>query len=657
MNWTIGKKIWAGLLSLLALLLMSNMVALMQVGTVHVAMAHVTEEGLPVKDAIHAIIEGVSESALATRGYLLTGESQYLETRSRAWKDEVNPAVSQLAELGRKFTLDLINGRVGELKDRLSAFQQAQEETVAIAHTEKDQPARTIWDKEVEPKLSSAFDSVARLVALDQAKGRGTVSHTVGQTGFLIKELVDYSDRFTTHGREEHRRQVQKIVMDLMATIRRLNAAELGGGYEVTTALANISNNISLVVPLVDRIFEIRGRETWNMSQYTYNTKIIPARKAVLDTLAEIEHADELMMMESVGNLEGAISNLQFIETLLIVVGIVAGLLIAFITSRNINTLLSGVAGSLGDSSRQVQTASAQMASAGQSLSQASSEQASSLEEVSSTVEELASMSRQNAEHAKAATEIVETTRSAASSGQSGMKQMTVAMESISESSRKIQSIIKIIDEIAFQTNLLALNAAVEAARAGEHGRGFAVVAGEVRSLAQRSAAAAKDTARLIEDNLSAVGNGVKLAEATGSGFSEIVENINKVTTLVREIATASQEQASGIDQINTAVVQLNSVTQNSAANSEETASTAEELSAQANLLAELVSDLLMHVNGGAAVMQYQAAQATARAAATKAVAKTGANGEAGGNGVAHPEIKFGQKTPVQFGGSDFREF
>jgi methyl-accepting chemotaxis protein len=207
-------------------------------------------------------------------------------------------------------------------------------------------------------------------------------------------------------------------------------------------------------------------------------------------------------------------------------------------------------------------------------------------------------MAKQNATHSSSAAQIVEATREAATQGMESVDSVIDAMGSISESGRKIQNIIQVINEIAFQTNLLALNAAVEAARAGEHGRGFAVVASEVRALAQRSSVAAKDTTELIDENLKVITSGVKLANDSGTGFREIVDNINRVASLVREISTASQEQASGVDQVNMAVVQLNATTQVSAANSEETAASSEELAAQANALTEIANELELHVYG-----------------------------------------------------------
>jgi methyl-accepting chemotaxis protein len=171
-------------------------------------------------------------------------------------------------------------------------------------------------------------------------------------------------------------------------------------------------------------------------------------------------------------------------------------------------------------------------------------------------------------------------------------------MTEISDSSKKIEDIINVIDDIAFQTNLLALNAAVEAARAGEQGKGFAVVAEAVRALAQRSAVAAKDISSLIKENVSKSDQGAEIANASDKVFKSILESVRKVAELNSEIATGSQEQANGIQQISQAMSQLDQASQGNAASAEEVASSSEEMSAQARILVNLVMELQNIVSG-----------------------------------------------------------
>lgn len=238
----------------------------------------------------------------------------------------------------------------------------------------------------------------------------------------------------------------------------------------------------------------------------------------------------------------------------------------------------------------QIAAGSEQISDASQSLSQGATESASSLEEVSASMVELGSQTRFNADNANKANELAMHSRDAAQKGNRQMSQMVEAMEEISVSGQNISKIIKVIDEIAFQTNLLALNAAVEAARAGQHGKGFAVVAEEVRSLAARSATAARETAELIEGSVSKTQNGKMIANQTAVALKEIVEGVSKVTDLISEIAAASNEQATGIDQINQGLSQIDQVTQQNTANAEESAAAAEELAGQAEHMRIMLS-------------------------------------------------------------------
>ncbi|RZF95354.1 PAS domain-containing protein [Pseudoalteromonas sp. CO302Y] len=223
-------------------------------------------------------------------------------------------------------------------------------------------------------------------------------------------------------------------------------------------------------------------------------------------------------------------------------------------------------------------------------LSQRTEEQASSLEETASSMEEMTSTVRQNADNAKEVNELAEETRAKAQKGGEVVNRAVTSMSAINESSKKIADIISVIDEIAFQTNLLALNAAVEAARAGEQGRGFAVVAGEVRNLAQRSAAAAKEIKELIRDSVGKVEDGTLLVNESGSTLQEIVTAVQRVTAMISDIAQASEEQSSGIEQVNKAIAQMDEMTQQNAALVEEASAAGESMAEQANDMRRLLN-------------------------------------------------------------------
>lgn len=264
------------------------------------------------------------------------------------------------------------------------------------------------------------------------------------------------------------------------------------------------------------------------------------------------------------------------------------GLLFKSLSQMNLN--LKATVLDIHNNAGMVRQAAGEIASGNMDLSQRTEEQASSLEETAASMEELASTVKQNSENAKQADQLATDASHLAFQGGQLMANVVTTMTSISDSSKDIVNIINVIDGIAFQTNILALNAAVEAARAGEQGRGFAVVATEVRNLAQRSAAAAKEIKSLIDDSVKRVENGTLQVNDAGKTMQEIVTSIKHVADIMTEITAASQEQSSGIDQVNQAVTQMDEVTQQNAALVEEAAAAAESLEQQARELTGAIS-------------------------------------------------------------------
>ncbi|OEZ86551.1 methyl-accepting chemotaxis protein IV [Janthinobacterium sp. HH106] len=256
---------------------------------------------------------------------------------------------------------------------------------------------------------------------------------------------------------------------------------------------------------------------------------------------------------------------------------------------------LVGIVSQVRSGTDTINTASSEIAQGNLDLSSRTEEQASSLEETASSMEQLTSAVRQNADNARQANALAGAASDVAGKGGAVVGQVVQTMESINASSRKIVDIISVIDGIAFQTNILALNAAVEAARAGEEGRGFAVVASEVRSLAQRSASAAKEIKTLIGDSVEQVEIGSKLVHDAGRTMDEVVTSVRQVADIMQEITAASAEQSAGIEQVNQAVLQMDQVTQQNAALVEEAAAAAESLQDQAQTLTELVGVFRLH--------------------------------------------------------------
>jgi methyl-accepting chemotaxis protein len=318
--------------------------------------------------------------------------------------------------------------------------------------------------------------------------------------------------------------------------------------------------------------------------------------------------------------------NTSHLVNLSIIVMLSACTAIAFVIVRSLNRVLTHVADTLGEGAHHIVDATSQLASASQTLAENANEQAASLQETSSALEQIGSMTKRNSESAQKAQTLSGETRLAAETCSQRTEEMQVAMKAIQKastemavaihgittSSNSISKIISTIDEIAFQTNILALNAAVEAARAGEAGMGFAVVAEEVRSLAKRSADAAKETAAMIEAAVTQSQRGVEVNSKVTASIAEVVQKANgvrdslgnivakarEVDSVVGQITEASKEQNSGLEQINSAINLMNHVTQANAAGSEETASASEELTAQSMELQAGVDVLVKLVNG-----------------------------------------------------------
>lgn len=247
----------------------------------------------------------------------------------------------------------------------------------------------------------------------------------------------------------------------------------------------------------------------------------------------------------------------------------------------------------------QITVGSEQVASASQALAQGATEQASALEQVTASMHEVTQRTKDNANEAGEASNLVNNIKDMATMGNEHMKAMMEAMDSINQSSETISKIIKTIDDISFQTNILALNAAVEAARAGVHGKGFAVVAEEVRNLAAKSASAAGETAEMIEDSIHKVANGTRIAEETAKSLDEIVKLIDDIVVRISNIKVSSNDQAASITQIDQAISQVSTVVHTNAATSEESAAASEELSNQAITLKNLISNYKLTASGG----------------------------------------------------------
>jgi len=375
-------------------------------------------------------------------------------------------------------------------------------------------------------------------------------------------------------------------------------------------------------VPVRELSLGLKNKEAFALFKKQTDPAFEKLKSAVRE---EIEYKKQIADVTAQESIE-LTNNTSTMVNLSIIVMLSACVAIAYVIVRSLNRVLTSVADTLGEGANQIVAASGQLATASQSLAHGANEQAASLEETSSALEQIGSMTKRNSESAQAALALTGETRVAAETGAQRTEEMQVAMKSILQastemavaihgittSSNSISKIISTIDEIAFQTNILALNAAVEAARAGEAGMGFAVVAEEVRSLAKRSADAAKETAAMIEAAVKQSQVGVEVNGRVTARIAEVVQKANgvrdslvhivakarDVDSVVGQITEASKEQNSGLEQINGAINLMNQVTQANAAGSDQTASASEELTAQSIELRAGVDVLVKLVSG-----------------------------------------------------------
>lgn len=387
---------------------------------------------------------------------------------------------------------------------------------------------------------------------------------------------------YLAQGDEKNLLEISKLIEDFAAQMKQFSLPA-SSQAKAAAAWKTYFEDIKAIVD-IDQTAKAEGTTLENASKDS--TSCIEAVAGSVSGAIALDQKRSLDVM-STGRL---------MMIILLVSGLLIGATVAVFLTRSINPPLQAAVHLLKSFSKQTAMSASQISDSSQSLAEGASEQAASLEETSASMEEMASMTKRNASAAQNAKQVATQARGVVESGAAGMQRMTKAMEGIQVSSNEISKIIKTIDEIAFQTNILALNAAVEAARAGEAGAGFAVVAEEVRSLAQRSADAAKETAGKIEAALAKSAEGSRASSEVSGILNEIVGQVRNIDLLVAEIANASGEQSQGIDQVNIALSQMDKVTQNNAASAEESAAAAEELNAQSAELKALVEKLSVMV-------------------------------------------------------------
>jgi len=482
-------------------------------------------------------------------------------------------------------------------------------------------------------QVSKLNDRVEFLTSVDEGKllALSKVQFSIGLRAIAARNLVLVSDPAAQKGDIELVTKAQKDIDVGMQELTALMKNPGDASDEERSMLTQLSTLEAKYLPIATKIGTLATTQQTEAAKTALINDCMPLLKQVIAHIAEFNN---LMRTNSKANLvstQAAYEVSKWTMFAITAVSLLLGSVIAWLLTRSIsgplkeavliaqnvsagdltseikvetkdefgqlmlalkdmNDNLLRIVGDVRHGTDTIAAASTEIASGNLDLSSRTEQQASSLQETASAMEELTATVKQNAENAKQANQLAETASSIAIKGGAVVSRVVDTMASINESSKKVVDIIGVIDGIAFQTNILALNAAVEAARAGEQGRGFAVVASEVRSLAQRSASAAKEIKELIGDSVQKADAGAALVDEAGATMGEILNSVKRVTGIMGEISSASDEQTRGIEQINLAIAQMDQVTQQNAALVEEAAAAAAQMQAQTSTLAGVVS-------------------------------------------------------------------
>jgi len=583
-HFTVGRRMAAGLGLVLFLLFVVATTAYLALGRAGQGM-RATADGaelaaqamnldLSMKDLLRAVsafkVSGSAEDVAAFDAQARALRTTFATVAAKATDDEARAALSESEQLFGKFEKlfrEMVTLRAE--RDQFDAALRPSSDTIQKALKLVLVRARDSGDMSASFKASSSLQNFFEgLVYLNQflLTSEAAQSEQAGQSlGKLIegakgidKEIAEM-EQFDASFKDPERRTALKTAVT--------------EGTSIQQGLVKVSEGVARSKVVYEQDMK-RIATDFSGRISRLNQQLAHRREQIRDASTTAQIRNERLLL-----------GFSF-------AGVIGGVVAGFFIVRSVTRPIAHVAAVLKEGAERTAGASRQVSSASQAMADGSCQQAASLEETSSSLVEMGSMIKRTAEHSENARQLAGDTCGAADRGGDDMKAMKDAMDSIKSAGGEITKIIKTIDEIAFQTNILALNAAVEAARAGEAGAGFAVVAEEVRSLAHRSAQAARETAAKIENSNQRSEHGIRLSEKVGNNFNEITQRARKLDTMIQEIADAAKQQSQGIETINAEISRIDHITQSNSASAEETASSSAELQSQADRLREAVEEL-----------------------------------------------------------------
>ncbi|MHB9837043.1 methyl-accepting chemotaxis protein [Paraburkholderia terrae] len=488
--------------------------------------------------------------------------------------------------------------------------------------------------------LNGKLDEIARVNGT-QARLANELRASIQDRAIAMRNIVLYTTASDRRAEAERIAKQGELYADAYQKLDRMFAEEAGTDPRERSLMAALKQEESAAVPPMSKVVELGLANDTIAATQLLLERARPTQRTWLARAAELADFEDQSNLVAQQDAIATYSRIRVLIAVIVAASIALALVTATLTTRSILRQLGGeprtaqdiaaqiaqgnlavkvdltnsdpdslmgsldtmrarltsIVADIKKSAESISVAASEIAQGNTDLSQRTEEQAASLEETAASMEELTSTVRQNTENARQGSTLASNASQTATTGGDVVRKVVATMDDISSSSSRVSEIISVIEGIAFQTNILALNAAVEAARAGEEGRGFAVVAGEVRTLAQRSAAAAKEIKALIETSAAHVSTGSTLVHDAGETMNDVVRSVKRVTDIMSEIAAASTEQSTGIEQVNTAVAQMDQVTQQNAALVEQATAAAQAMADQAASLKAAVA--MFRLDGG----------------------------------------------------------